>query len=203
VSAARSIVIAVAAGLVVGVLTQLGQAHLPDALQPIANSISMWLVLAFAVGSVGTTAVVAASAGWISLISALVGYYGAIFLQFGYSVSSSSQLIWGVSAFIGGVIFGLAGWAWRNRTGWTKATGVGLLAAAFIADALYEYAILQPEAKAGALIFLAIGAVVPFILVRDNAGRARAYAAVVPCLALAAIGYVVLLKVMLPGGPLG
>jgi hypothetical protein len=186
---ARSVAIAAVVGLVLGVATQLGQGHLPDTLRPIANSISPWLAVAFGVGAAAGRPLSAIAAGWTALILALVGYYAMVNAQFGYGGSSSALVVWAVAAVAGGLVFGLSGWLWRNGSGWWSAVPVGLLAAAFLADAVYVYIVVQPVEKPAALVYALVGAVTPAVLGRGREGRAAAYIAVLPALVLAAMGY--------------
>ncbi len=73
------------------------------------------------------------------------------------------------------------------------AIGVGLLGAVYIAEAVYLYLILQPEAKPAAILFGLVGLAVPIALGRTGKERLRMYAAVVPGLVLSVAGYVFLL----------
>ncbi len=185
--------LAVLGGLLLGGLTMLGQQLLPDVLQPAANSISPWLTVAFAIGAPTTRPAIAAVAGFVALAFALIGYYSAIRLIYGYWVGPSALLLWGVAAVAGGMVFGPAGWFWRNDHGWRRAIGVGLLSAVYIAEAVYLYLILQPEAKPAAILFGLVGLAVPVALGRTGEERLRMYAAVVPGLLLGVAGYVFIL----------
>ena len=191
--AGRALVAAVVAGLIVGALTQLGQRLLPDAVQPVANSISPWLSLSFAVGAVSRGPRLAALGGWLSLVFALVGYYVLVEVQFGYGASTSSLVLWGAASLLGGLVFGPAGWLWRNGSSVQRAIAAGLLAAAFVAEAAYLFVVLQPEAKPASALFLVIGLALPMFLGRSWSQRRLAYLAVVPSLGLAVLGYVCLL----------
>ena len=195
----RILLIAVGAGLALGVLTQLGQRLLPDAVEPVANAISPWLAVAFFVGSRTRTPRVAALCGWIALVLALVAYYAMVWLQLGYGASSSSLVLWTVAALAGGVVFGPAGWASRHANPPAAAAATGLLAAAFIAEAVYLNVVLQPEAKPATVIFAAVGLLIPLVLGTSARNRLLAYLAIVPALVLATAGYVALLVLGLVG----
>ena len=191
--AGRTLAAAVIAGLIVGALTQLGQRLLPDALQPLANSISPWITVSFAVGAFSQRSSLAAIGGWLSLVFALVGYYVLVEVQYGYGASTSSLVVWGAASLLGGLVFGPAGWFWRNGSGVQRAIAAGLLAAAFIAESAYLFVVLQPEAKPAAAVFLLIGLALPVFLGRSWSQRRLAYVAVLPSLGLAALGYACLL----------
>ena len=138
------------------------------------------------------TPLLAALSGWIALALALVAYYAMVWLQFGYGASSSSLVLWAVAALAGGLVFGPAGWAWRHGGPTVAAAAIGLLAAAFIAEAVYLYVVLQPEAKPATVIFAAVGLLIPLALGTSARQRLVAYAAIVPALVLAAAGYIAL-----------
>ncbi len=189
----RTLVIAVVAGFILGVVTQLGQMWLPEVLKPIANSISPWLAVAFAIGSMSRRPAVAAIAAWAALALALVGYYSMVWLQFGYGGSTSSLVLWGVAAVAGGLVFGPAGWFWRHGTPLVAAASIGVLAAVFIAEAIYIVRYLAEELRPASILYALAGIAVPLLLTRNNRQRLTAYAAVVPALVFAAGGYAVLI----------
>ncbi len=178
----------VAVGLLVGVATQIGQSALPDGVSHAANSISPWLLAAFLLGSRMPDRRWAAASGFGALVFALVGYYAMIELRYGYGASTGSLVFWGLGALVGGPVFGIAGWTWRFGDGWRRAGAIGLLAAVAIAEGLYLTRIL-PEAAVG-LGFVIVGLVVPLVFGRTMGDRWRAYVAVLPALALGAVGYI-------------
>ncbi|MFL5674736.1 MAG: DUF6518 family protein [Chloroflexota bacterium] len=181
-----------AVGLLVGVVTQVGQGALPEGIGHVANSISPWLLVAFLLGSRMPDRRWAALAGFGTLAFALIGYYGMTQLRFGYGGGTGSLVLWSVAAAIGGPVFGVAGWTWRVEDGWRRAAAIGLLGAVAIAEGCYLISIL-PEAAVGA-VFVIVGLCVPMVLGRSMPERGRAYVAVVPALALGVSGYIVFLR---------
>ena len=186
-TAARILVAALAAGLLLGVATQFLQGILPGPLNWLANSMSGWLVPAFAVGALAPAARLAAIPGPVLLYGALAGYQLAAHLRFGYGMSTTILLFWSVGAVVGGAVFGLAGWTWRHGGDRGKAAATGLLAALLLAEGFYLWSIL-PDPATGVL-FAAVGLAVPTLIGGSWRGRALGYAALVPCLALGAVGY--------------
>lgn len=178
-------------GLITGALTQLGQGLLPDELAQTANAISPWLLVAFLVAATLPTPAWAVVAGIVTLATSLIGYYALVQLRFGYGGSTSAYLLWGAAALAGGVVFGLAGWTWRHDPRHRRrALAIGLLAAVFLAEAIYVGAILgRPEA---AIAFGVVGLALPAIIGRSREDRLGGYVAIVPALALGALGYVAL-----------
>jgi hypothetical protein len=174
-------------GLATGVVTQLGQSILPTGWSQAANAISPWLLVAFLVGSTMPGWRAAALAGAATLVLALIGYYAMTTLRFGIGGSGSSLVFWGLGAVLGGPVFGGAGWWWRRGSHRARAGALGLLTAAFIAEAGYHAIVLgEPPVAFG---FLIAGLLVPLILGRSRDDRLGAYVAAVPATLLGAIGF--------------
>jgi hypothetical protein len=191
VTVAARVALIVATGLLVGVITEIGQGLLPDGFSQIANSISPWLLVAFLLGSRMPDRRWAAGAGFGALAFALIGYYAMTQLRFGYGGGTGSLVLWSIAAAVGGPVFGVAGWTWRFDDGWRRSAAIGLLAAVAIAEGFYLILIL-PEPAVGAA-FVVVGSCVPLVFARTLGERARAYIAVVPALALGVVGYIVFL----------
>ena len=189
---ARRVATIVAAGLVTGVVTQIGQGILPEALAPIANTISPWLLVAFLLGSTMPDRRWAAAAGVVALLLAVVGYYGMIQLRFGYGGGTGSLVFWTIGSLVGGVVYGIAGREWRAGPSRFRAAAIGLMAAVFIAEGLYLSRI-RPELVTPGIGYIVVGVAMPVLLGRSWPDRARGYVATLPALLLGALGYVVFL----------
>ena len=188
---ARHLVFAAIVGLVTGALTQVGQGILPDGWRVVANSITPWLAVAFVVGSraPARAPVPAAVGGIVTLLGALVGYYGLVAIRYGYGPSlSGAVLLWLVAAVVGGPVFGVVGAWWRGPDAWRRAVGPALLGAAAIAEGVYLSRIETVAAAAPA--FIVVGLVLPVVLGRAREDRVRGLVALVPCLGLGAAGFV-------------
>lgn len=129
--------VAVAAGVAVGVATSFGQAHLDGVLNAFVNSASAWLVAPFFVGyaarRTGTWG--AAAAGLVTCaLQVVVAFYATARLR-GFPSSHEEIAFWTVCAIAGGPVFGAAGSRWRE-------TGLGgaVLGSAFLAEGLWTYA---------------------------------------------------------------
>ncbi len=140
------VAVAIGVGLALGVLTQIGQSVLPEGLGQVANSISVWVAVAFFVGAIASTPRLASVVGFVTLVAALVGYYGMIWIRFGYTGGGSSLILWTVGALLGGFVFGPAGWYWRWTSGNVRIAAIALLAAVFVAEGLY---LLRHPAREG------------------------------------------------------
>lgn len=182
----------VVAGLATGILTQIGQGALGDAWSQAANAISPWLLVAFLVGSVFPDRWGAATAGVATLVLALVGYYAMTTLRFGIGGGTSSLVFWGLGALVGGAVFGFAGHAWRSGDDRWRAAAIGLVAAVFVAEGIYQLRI-RPDTPVGPA-FIVVGALIPLALGRTARDRIGGYVAAVPALALGALGFVVFLR---------
>ena len=189
--AVRRVATIVVVGLATGVVTQLGQSVLPDGWSQIANAISPWLFVAFLLGSTMPDDRWAAGAGAATLLLALVGYYAMTELRYGIGGGTGSLIVWGTGAIVGGPVFGFAGHRWRGPSHRERAAAIGLVSAVAIAEGAYFTLVLErPSVGLG---FVLAGLVAPLILGRDRRDRLGAYVAIVPALALGAVGYLVLI----------
>ena len=162
-----------------------------------ANLIGVWLAVAFLLGGSARTIPTGALRGLIGLLSAVVAYYLLIaVLGEGIRVTGASHAatIWGVVALVAGPVLGGAGAVWRHGTGWPRAIGVAVLAAALVGEAVVfgGSRIVRVDRLVddpGALLFAAeglIGLALPFVLL--SAGeRLRGYVATVVLAIAAAI----------------
>jgi Family of unknown function (DUF6518) len=171
----RVVVLVVLIGLALGVLTVLGQGVLPDNWNRIANSGAVWVAVAFAVGAFMASDRTAALAGAATLVGAVIGYYVTVpWLVEGAASSSRSVAIWGVTALVGGPVFGLAGRWWRTGTEGRRAIAIGLLGGAFAGEGAYTMIhIASPTGsqEAVAWAMLAMGVAIPLLLGRSLRGR--------------------------------
>jgi hypothetical protein len=131
----------------------------------------------------------------VVLLTALLAYEVIVDLRFNTGWGPSVA-VWALGAVAGGVVFGAAGWAWRHAGSPRSSVGLALLSALFLSEGLY-LAIAVDNVAFGAIL-VAVGLVLPLILARSSRDRLVAYAAVVPCLGLAAAGYAVLLALLGP-----
>lgn len=186
----RRLSLIVVGGLATGALTQIGQSTLPDGWSQAANAMSPWLLVAFVLGAAMPDRRWAAAAGVAALLLSLVGYYLMIELRYGYGGSRGSLLLWGAGALVGGTAFGIAGQWWRAGRLWQRAAAIGLLAAVFVAEGVYQVRI-QPDAAIGTG-FVVVGLAVPLIAGRSRDERLGGYLAMVPALGLGLLGFVAL-----------
>jgi hypothetical protein len=128
------------------------------------------------------------------LLVALVAYFATVQARFGYGAGSAIVIVWGLGALAGGSVFGVAGWWWRHGQSRARAAAAGLLAALFVAEGVYFLLVLpDPTVGAGAIT---AGLMTPALLGRTWRDRGLGYVAMLPGLALGALGFAALLLVM-------
>jgi Family of unknown function (DUF6518) len=185
---ARGLAVAVAAGLVLGVVTQVGQSLLPEGIGQLANSISPWVSVAFFVGALQSSARVAVAAGFLTLALALVGYNAMILIRYGYAGGGSGLLFWSIGSIAGGLVFGAAGRFWRSGTFRARTIAATLLGSAWVAEAGYLAIVLSTTGVA--IAYALIGIAGPLVLGRTLRGRLLAWGAMLPTVALGGLGFV-------------
>jgi hypothetical protein len=190
-AAARRLVAIVGIGLLVGASTQVLQGILPGALNWLANSLSAWLIAAFACGARMPTARWAVAAGPPLLLAALAGYYALTLIRFGIGGGTATLAFWTLGSLAGGTVFGAAGWWWRHGGEWARPGAAGLLGALLAAEGIYLLRTV-PDAAVG-IGGIVAGLAVPLLLGRSWRDRALGEAAILPGLALGAAGYTVTL----------
>jgi hypothetical protein len=142
-----------------------------------ANLIGIWLAVAFALGASARTIPTGALRGLVGLLSAVAVYYllNAILGQGFRAIGAShAATVWGAVALLAGPALGGAGALWRYGSGWPRAIGVAVLAAALIGEGVVFGGprlvhVDQLGTDPGALLFAAealIGVALPAVLLR-------------------------------------
>lgn len=191
----RLAVIAVAAGLLTGVLTLALQAVLPEALNRLANSGAIWVTVAFAVGALMPGWPSAAIAGTVTLLLAVGGYYAAAAVA-GAGVSTGALLIWGGTAIVGGPVFGAAGWAWRTRRDRAEAVAAALLGGVYLAEGIFTL-LFAPAMAAAGVVEVVIGLVLAAALPRSRDNRRTALVLLVPLTVVGLTGFLLIEQLFL------
>jgi len=152
---AARVLIVVVSGLAVGAATLVLQRHLSPPWSGLVNAVSPWVAPAFLAGTLWRRPAAAALAGLAMCLLEVLGYYGLAALQ-GRPFGPDITLYWTAFAFIGGPVFGVAGWAWWRASGWPWALGAAAMPAAWMAEALVFFQ-LRWHRPATAALFIAIG----------------------------------------------
>jgi hypothetical protein len=165
------IILAAAGGLVVGILTILGQAVLPGNWNTLVNSGAIWLLATFFMGSRLSANTWAALAGFVILAGAVIGYFVAAKLLFGIDINLGALVFWGDIALAGGPLFGLAGRLWSNERRPLRVAAIALPGSVFAAEGLF-YLLFIPEQKtASGWVMVALGIHLPLIIGRSPKDR--------------------------------
>ena len=180
-----ALVMALVLGTAVGVLTSDLQAHLNGSWESLANAISPWLAPAFAVGALTRRPMQAAIVGVAVCLSEVGGYY-ATASEHGHPTGLAPVLFWACGAVVGGQLFGVAGWMWRNAAGWYQGLGIALLSAAFFAEAANYVRALGQDGSA--LLFTAIGVALIAVLGFYRHQHARTFLWLIAALPCGALG---------------
>ena len=178
-SAPVTIGLVAVAGLGLGVLTVYGQ-RLPGGWSTLANSGAVWLVFAFAAGSLMQTDITAAASGTGTLVGAVIGYYAAVpIVVEGAAANMRSVAIWTGTALIGGPVFGIAGRWWRREPFIRRVIALGLLSGVFVAEGLNDVRYV-PTVRTAGWALLVTGLLIPLVLGRSSRERLLGLAAMVP-----------------------
>lgn len=130
----RVVAAVIAGSLVLGGLTSVAQAVLPDSLRSLANSPSGWTLL---------TVVLIAVARLRLLPAAVLGAASFVSLVLGYTLVSElrglsySPVFWGATGVLAGPIVGWSTSAALDRRPLLGAVGSSLIAAVLLTDAIY------------------------------------------------------------------
>lgn len=187
------------AGVVWGLLTSLGQTYLPEPLVQVTNCYSVWLIIAYFVGYLSVTSVVAALAGFLSILAAGVGFYIGMWAQFGIIGSWTGDTYYMIGALMFGPLLGLAGYLFKTRSRWAT-YGVALMASLFFSEAFYRLSktdIVAAGFSDGWYVFVILG--VGFLLATLPRTRRQLLPlfSIIPLTALAYVGAIFVLPVVL------
>ncbi|MET8158130.1 DUF6518 family protein [Sphaerisporangium sp. NPDC005289] len=189
-------VVAVAAGVLLGLLDLLAQVTLPYPWADLANSPAVWAAAAFAVGAWARRGLVGVCvAAVVLLVLAVETYYAAaVVFRHDDAASLYNQVAWMWIGFgvVAGVVFGVAGVWYRGPDRWRADIGLAALGGVFVAEA-------AKDARAGTfglptvLILTVIALLVPIALGRSARHRLESLALVVPLALLGAVAYIVVM----------
>ena len=168
-------------GLVVGILTSLGQGALPAEVASLANSAGAWCVAAFLLALPNRAARLGLVLGPLALLGMLAGY-DLTTLARGNAVSTSTVVFWGAAAVVVGPVLGLgATWA-RDGDPRRVAIGVAPLAGILIGEAIHGLTAIADTTYGP---YWVGEAVVGLALIAWVGARTRSATAVLLCAALA------------------
>nr|WP_127530527.1 DUF6518 family protein [Paenibacillus kobensis] len=182
------------AGIIVGILTVLGQGVLPGNWGSLANSGTVWLIPAFYVGGLGPSKLKSALASILTLCGMVMGYYGYAMIIQDVAHSIYYILVWTGAAILGGLIFGIAGYLWGQDQGSKHKYGSALISGVFITEGLDLYLHMDDYGHmlpVGA-VKITVGFILLLVLERSNKDRVASLLALIPVIVLGMIGYQIL-----------
>ncbi|HDR7735270.1 DUF6518 family protein [Bacillus thuringiensis] len=187
----RIVLIPIIVGIIVGILTKLGQGILPGHWNSLANLGSVWLVPSFFVASFSYSKRTAILSGILALLGMVLGYYGYAIVIKNVAHSIYFISVWIVCACIGGTIFGIAGFLWKDTTNPLHKFGSALISGVFVSDGLHillnfeDYSHMLPVGYTEVIV----GIILVLVLERSNANRISSFLMMVPITILGLIGY--------------
>ncbi|MGG0278984.1 DUF6518 family protein [Bacillus pacificus] len=187
----RIFILPIIVGILVGILTKLGQGILPGHWNSLANLGSVWLVPSFFVASFSYSKRTAILSGILALLGMVLGYYGYVIIFKNVSHSIYFISVWITCAFIGGTIFGIAGFLWKDTTNPLHKLGSALIGGVFVTDGLHillnfeDYNHMLPVGYTEVIV----GIILILVLERSNANRISSFLMMVPITILGLIGY--------------
>lgn len=180
--------LALALGVVVGVLTSLLQAQLEFPWLALVNAASPWLTTAFVAGALQSRLPTAMLVGVAATTLEVVAYYVTADLR-GFGVSMNYVALWSLCAVVGGPVFGAAGHIWWRAA--PAGLGAALLVAAYASEAVVSYH-LRLGYTSTAVFFGAIALVLAVGLSRHRSQYGPVARWLVPACAAGVAGHVVL-----------
>lgn len=131
-------IVSILIGLIVGIVTVIGQKYLSINLNFLANSGAIWLIPAYFLGYYfKTNQKNSILISIMCLISCVLGYYGfeSILNQHVFIIGKY-MIIWMVCAFLGGIIFGVGAYYANNKNNILKQFSQNLLPAVFFSEGI-------------------------------------------------------------------
>ena len=187
----KSVGLVALVGIGIGVLTLAGQGMLDANWNRLANSGAVWVTGAFFVGAVMGTMRMAAVAGLVTLLLAVVSYYLATLWFAGVGISSGGTAIWVGTALVGGPIFGGAGWWWRWGSGRQRVVGAATLGAVYVAEGAFTL-LRIPALSAVGWVEVVVGLAFVVVLLHSRREVPLGLAALVPLAAVGLVGYLLI-----------
>jgi Family of unknown function (DUF6518) len=146
-NASQLVLIGILVGFAIGLLTAIGQHALPDDIAQIADSSTMWVIIAFVMGRYAPSLVMAILAGTLALFGELAGFY-AIAWRLDLAITPLWVVFaWGAVAVIAGPILATGGYFSRTKEGFIRLLGMSTLGATFIGEGLFLLLIVDPAPK--------------------------------------------------------
>lgn len=186
-------------GIVVGILTVIGQKYLSIEFNFLANSGAIWLIPAFLTSYYGKlNKGHSATVCIICLLCCVYGYYGfeAVINRHSFTIGLYT-IIWTVCAFGGGLIFGLGAYFANKSSGFSKYCGLNLLPSVFLTEGINKiihisgYMHMIPAV----IMVTVIGVLIYFIINKKHAFEKWNLLSLLLITALGLLGYEILFRI--------
>lgn len=192
----RKLLLSAMMGVVIGVLTLIGQRYLPIQLNFLANSGAIWLIPAsVAASSIRDNAKSSILAAIFCLLGCVYGYYvfESLYNQHPFSFNGG-VIIWSVTALFAGGIFGLGAYCANSKDGLLKYCCMNMLPAVFMAEGLDEvFHISDYMHMVPAVIMkIVIGVILYIAINRAHLFELKSIASFISLSVLGLCGYIVL-----------
>lgn len=190
----------VLAGIVLGVVSRIGDRVADFGLAWFFNIAGPWVVVAYALGDRGRSYRDGVLRGVLALTTGVVSYYAFVrFVEGRAGIAYHGQFgpQWIPFAIVGGAVFGAAGYARRSGGQKARVLSVATLGGFLMGEG---WAWLVRAGSAGDFVFaaeLAAGAVLPWILIVDRANQWRAWWRTLAIALATAVFVIVIREVML------
>lgn len=192
----KKYILAIMLGLVVGVLTLVGQKYLPMNLNFLANSGAVWLIPAFLLSYFEKeNRLQAIAASIVCLLGCVYGYYifEAVLNHHAFTLARGT-LLWSGVALIAGAVFGSGAFFANQENSKLKYFGMNLLPAVFTAEGLdnvihiKDYSHMVPAV----IMKIIIGVILYLVINRKDVIRRKNIISYVVITALGVVAFTVL-----------
>lgn len=193
---AKRYILAIVLGLVIGVLTLVGQKYLPMNLNFLANSGAVWLIPAFLLSyfekgdriqSIAVTIV--------CLLGCVYGYYSfeAVLNHHAFTLAEGA-LLWSCIALAAGTVFGIGAFFANQESSRLKYFGMNLLPAVFTAEGLDNVIHIQDYAHMvpAVIMKISIGIILYLVINRKDVIRLKNLTTYVVTTALGVAAFAIL-----------
>lgn len=192
----KKYILAIILGVVVGILTLVGQKYLPMNMNFLANSGAVWLIPAFLLSYFEKeNSMQAIATTIVCLLGCVYGYYifEAVLNHHAFTLSRGT-LLWSGVALIAGAVFGLGAFFANQENSKLKYFGMNLLPAVFTAEGLdnvihiKDYSHMVPAV----IMKIIIGVILYLVINRKDVIKLKNMISYVVITALGVIAFAVL-----------
>lgn len=192
----KKYILAMVLGLVIGVLTLVGQKYLPMNLNFLANSGAVWLIPAFLLSYFEKgNRIQSIAVTIVCLLGCVYGYYSfeAILNHHAFTLTRGT-LLWSGAALVAGTVFGIGAFFANQENSRLKYFGMNLLPAVFTAEGLDHVIHIQDYSHMipAVIMKISIGVILYLVINGKDVIRLKNLISYVVTTALGVIAFVIL-----------